>query len=461
MKKGIFAISILIFLIQLEIISQPTFTNKVNFGINASFSSDWGDYDNDGDLDLVVGNLNGDYIYINEGNNEFTESEIIDTNPTNFVKWIDLDGDSDLDLFIGNQGSTPNYMFYNQGNGNLIQNEFLNDYDITGIDNGDLDNDGDLDLIVAAWGDDYTFIFLNDGNNNFSPDFNNEIFSEAISVSVADIDNDSDLDIITGVGCCINSSEVYKNDGTGIFSLFSQFGSENSGLNSLEIVDVDNDGDIDITSNNSGSDEVSIYINDGIGNYSEMLIDNIINNCTEFGDIDNDSDIDLIVGAYGFFSDRIIVYENNEMTFTKHTIETGGFTDFPVNAVSDIAMGDSDNDGDLDISVMRLIFSNESTVAVEQNSLFINDFISGIENEETNQNYQIYPNPSSDFINIELNNLENVNVSIINATGQVVFKKSITEKQIEQIDISDFKKGIYLITISGQNYSNTEKIIKK
>jgi len=461
MKKRIIVLSVLTFLIQLEIISQPTFTNQSNFGIDASCSSDWGDYDNDGDLDLVVGNLNGDHIYINEGNNEFIESESLDIYPTNFVKWIDLDGDFDLDLFIGNDGTTPNYMFYNQGNGNLIQNEFLSGLDITGIDNGDFDNDGDLDLIVAAWGDDYTFIFLNDGNNNFSPDFSNEIFNEAISVSVADVDNDSDLDIITGVGCCINPSEIYKNDGTGIFSLFSQFGSENSAFISLKIADVDDDGDMDITSNNSGSDEVSIYLNDGIGNYSAMLIDSIEFSCAEFGDIDNDNDIDLVVGALGYFSDRIMVYINDGMTFTKHIIETGGFTNFPFSAVSDIAIGDSDNDGDLDIAVMRLIILDEWTVAVEQNSLFLNDFISGIENNLPNLNYRIYPNPSSDFINLELNNLEDVNVSIINPMGQVVFKKSITGKLIEQIDISDFLKGVYLITISGQNFSSIEKIIKK
>jgi hypothetical protein len=59
-----------------------------------------------------------------------------------------------------------------------------------------------------------------------------------------------------------------------------------------------------------------------------------------------------------------------------------------------------------------------------------------------------------------LNNSENVTISITDPTGQVIFKKHITKKQIERINISDFSKGMYFIKIEGQAYSNIEKIIK-
>lgn len=123
-------------------------------------------------------------------------------------------------------------------------------------------------------------------------------------------------------------------------------------------------------------------------------------------------------------------------------------------------MGDSDNDGDIDIAVMRVILTDESTIDIEQNSLLINEHINGIDNMVTNQYYRIYPNPSTDFINIELNNYENFTLSIINSSGQVLLKKQMTERQIERINISEFSKGVYFIKITGQDYSFIEKIIK-
>ncbi len=312
MKKTI-SLFIIFINLQFVIYSQPTFTNVPNFGTGISKSSDWGDYDNDGDLDLAVGNIEQDFIYTNDGNGNFIETACNDSVPTNFVKWIDIEGDGDIDLFIGNNGSGPNYIYYNQENGNLIKTEFLDPLDITGISKGDFDDDGDIDLVISSWNEDLVIILLNDGNNNYSPDFLNE-FNGAVSVFVFDVDNDSDLDIILGAGCCIDSSEVYKNDGTGIFSLFSRFGDEGAHMSKLSIADVDDDGDIDITSTTGDSDsKVCIYRNNGNGKFTSLLIDNINFSCAEFGDIDDDNDIDLVVGAYGCFSDRLAIYLNNNI----------------------------------------------------------------------------------------------------------------------------------------------------
>jgi Ca2+-binding RTX toxin-like protein len=117
----------------------------------------WGDYDNDGDLDLyIVNSSQANILYRNNGNGTFTDitanAGVADTGNGRGILWGDYDADGDLDLYVTNWG-TANILYRNNGN-----NTFTNISTITGVGNtgngrgtnfGDIDGDGDLDLYIA------------------------------------------------------------------------------------------------------------------------------------------------------------------------------------------------------------------------------------------------------------------------------------------------------------------------
>ena len=73
----------------------------------------------------------------------------------------------------------------------------------------------------------------------------------------------------------------------------------------------------------------------------------------------------------------------------------------------------------------------------------------------------IYPNPASDFVNIQIlqdKNVENVIIKVTDINGQIIFNKE-HNSSIEQIDVSNYQKGIYFIKIVGQDIIKVEKMI--
>ncbi len=169
-----------------------TFTSEVNAGItdtlSESFGVSWADYDNDGDFDLFVTNAkynsNGkNFLYNNQGDGSFiriTEGQIVNDVDYSFGScWGDYDNDGDLDLFVANIGdlSSPNplqvvnnRLYQNNGDGTFtsVSNNEITDADgwSYGCGWSDYDNDGDLDLYVANY---YQYteendLFENQGN---------------------------------------------------------------------------------------------------------------------------------------------------------------------------------------------------------------------------------------------------------------------------------------------------------
>jgi hypothetical protein len=181
---------------------------------HSSISCSWIDYDVDGDLDVYVANTydQNNRLYENKGNGSFlrvdTLSITMDGQHASGAGWGDYDNDGDLDLFVphANHGDN-NYLYRNDGSGEyiLIKNTPLTkDGGISaGSAWGDIDNDGDLDLVVANGGwlqAEKNFFYLNQGNGEFERvenDTSVRIYGQSDAITLVDWDKDGMLEMMT------------------------------------------------------------------------------------------------------------------------------------------------------------------------------------------------------------------------------------------------------------------------
>jgi len=307
-----------------------------------------GDFNNDGYPDIYVSNYGPNTLYKNNGNGTFT-------NVTKRAKvgggkecsvgavWLDFDNDGLLDLYVGNYlNYDPEYKYYYAPDGFpgplaydsqkdvLYHNKGDDTFeDVTvkmgiedidgramGVGAADYDDDGFVDIYVA---NDHTVNYLwhNDGGKGFTDKgtMSGTGFSQggeatvSMSVDFADYNQDELLDIFISDD---NYCSLYENLGDGVFrdnsyaSGISMASGQFVGWSS-SFLDYDNDGDDDIFKANGElkhlyGQEDQLFENIGIGKFKDVSVERgqyfkeeNVGRGACMGDYDNDGDIDIYI----------------------------------------------------------------------------------------------------------------------------------------------------------------------
>jgi uncharacterized repeat protein (TIGR01451 family) len=356
------AISPLVFTAMPEAPAEPVQVDVSLPNTDPTNSLSWGDYDNDGDLDLLVGNGAGkpNRLYQNTGG---TLTEIwsfvcegdpsADVEDTRSIAWMDGNMDGYLDFMVGNNNGR-NCFYTNQlglGGTGFLRTWLASATEATtAIAPAGWENDGSFAMYVAVGDavDSVTYYRVDEyGTLLYQP----SLPDAATSLAWGDYDNDGDPDLALGVFG--GQTIIYRNNGNELVRAYTF--SDIQGTNDIAWGDIDGDGDLDLAFANGSqraTEPARVYCNSNNGA--------IFTNCWEsgtvsvsrkvsWGDYDGDGLLDLAVAGDTAYTTRVYINEGSTPPYLNTTsFWNANDTDLRAN---DITWADLQGDGDLELAI--------------------------------------------------------------------------------------------------------------
>ena len=265
--------------------------------------------------------------------------------PQTTMAWGDFDGDGDLDVMTGGWDSSY-HVLQNNGDGTfqLLTSGYMPEPTDMAI--GDFDGDGDLDVATSSYDYIDVRLFFNNGDGTFGPAAIYNLAQSCGALAAGDFDQDGSLDI--ALATAASGSEdgivgVLANNGDGTFVLE---GSYAIGVLPIAIgaEDLDGDGSPDLAVANLGGDDLSVLLNHGDGTFAPQARyqAGLLPRAIAIADLDADGSPDLVVA--NLFSEISVILNVGDGTFAPRV-------SYPwTTCGKDVALGDLDLDGDMDIA---------------------------------------------------------------------------------------------------------------
>ncbi len=436
-----------------------------------------GDFDNDGQLDVFLngvdnsghkeGKANGYYLEFQKNDKgELTSTNLLDGSQNGDFVLADFNNDGLLDLAIfgvDNEGGTDIshgafFKIYLNENGTLKLSQTLDGMLYGSIISADYNADGFLDLVATGtdvYENPVTYYLQNDGNGEFTPNQLDQAtvnYSMVKNIDTGDLNNDGYYDIIiAGEDTDANPSTyilIYNPETNEFDTVTEETGLGKFGPSvSLQLFDYNNDNLLDLIITSAFDEnyeyKTALYKNlstetnlkpTAPTTFSSEVTDDVVkfswSNATDDKTPVKALQYELTVGS-----------ESGKSDIAKYTVTTDHWFLNKENLPETIYWSVKA----IDASKVLSDASEEQIVA----NL-------GLDNA-TQRKISIYPNPTSDFININTND-KIKSIAITNLSGQKVIQASETTK----VDVQHLPAGVYVLEVVNANNQKTQsKFIKK